>query len=84
MSYSRMQNYINELFEENQKLKSKLKPRTITNAELKDLAFAQMSHDNQFLKEILDHAIMLSKQAINDAEHYRNEADSIHLYYRHE
>ena len=48
----------------------------ITNAELKDLAFAQMSH-NRFLKEILDHAIMLSKEAIDDAEYYRNEFDML-------
>jgi len=74
MSYSEMQRYINELFEENKQLKDKLNKLEFKNkGYIKEYALNLMFSDNEFLYQILDHAITISKQAIADVYYYQEK-----------
>ena len=75
MSYSEMQRYINELFEENKTLKIELNQlkNKIPRSYIKEYTLNLMTTDNEFLYQILDHAITISKQAIADVYYYQNK-----------
>ena len=73
-----MKQYVNELFEENKTLKTKL-----TNLEsnlhedyVKEYALNLMFNDNEFLYKVMDTASAISKSAIRDT-YYHQEKEYI-------
>jgi len=72
MSYSEMQRYINELFEENKQLKDKLNKLEFKNkGYIKEYALNLMFSDNEFLDKVIDTVSEISKSAIRDTNYHQ-------------